>query len=133
MEEDRKLNVKMVIEQLENISKTTLLWKESAKTVDGQKVKERKCKLCEENKEDYKYCYDAESKMNETNDVLDSLAALLMELKKGHRKPWKERCDLNVRDDLKRERKLAMEDHGLLVTYKEVLIKKNKMQQEATP
>ena len=84
----------------------------------------RKCKLCEENKEDYTYVYDAESKMNETKDVLDSLAALLMELKKGHRKPWKERCDLNVRDDLHRERKLAMEDHGLLVNYKEVLIKK---------
>ena len=45
-----------------------------------------------------------------------------MELKKGHRKPWKERCDLNVRDELKRERKSAMEDHGLLVTYEEDLI-----------
>ena len=133
VEEDRKFDVNMVIKQLENISKTSLLWRESAKTVDGKKVKERKCKLCEENKEDYTYVYDAESKMNETKDVLDSLAALLMELKKGHRKPWKERCDLNVRDDLHRERKLAMEDHGLLVNYKEVLIKKTRCNKMLTP
>jgi hypothetical protein len=106
------------VKLIEDIAKCLKGWKKGVKTFEGEEIRETECRLCESGEEDFKYSEPVELVRKDRKYVIESLAAVIQEVRGGKEKPWKDRCDFNLpRAAMTKERKSAMMDHGLLVEF----------------
>ena len=106
------------VKLMEDIAKCLKVWKKGVKTFEGEEIRETDCRVCERGEEDFKYCEPVELVRKDRKYVIESLAAVIQEVRGGKEKPWKDRCDFNLpRAAMTKERQCAMRDHGLLVEF----------------
>ena len=74
---DRWRESKNIVENLESTANAIWLWKDGAKTCDGEEVQESKCRNCEMGKEDYRYKYDEKAKLRDIENLQEILHAIV--------------------------------------------------------
>ena len=110
-------NSSLCLIELEEIVKNLKVWRRNVKTVYGEEIRDYQCDC---NREDLNYSYSEGRRQSDSIWALESLAAIVQEVRDGQEKPWRYRCDSNLpRDAFTKKRCEAMEDHGLLMEFKE--------------
>ena len=118
MMESKPVQHKNSVKLMEDIAKCLKGWKKGVKTFEGEEIRESECRVCERGEEDFKYGEPVELVRKDRKYVIESLAAVIQEVRGGKERPWKDRCDLNLpRAAMTKERRSAMMDHGLLVEF----------------